>query len=1127
MSPNPYVFVVGCPRSGTTLLQRMLDAHPQLTVANDSHFVPKALEEVIPQAVLEVAQGIDPPLTSELVEWVRTYRRFTRFGLSDAAVYQAAAQARTYGEFVSTLFGARARLHGKRLAGEKTPVYVRYLPLLHALFPWVKSIHIIRDGRDVALSTLEWAKADKGPGRYGLWREQPLAVCALWWRWNVATGRRDGWQLGPAKHCAVKYEDLVAQPEQTLSRLADFLALPCAREMLDYYVGKTRHDPGLSAKQAWLPPTRGLRDWRTQMSPRDVELFEAIAGDLLSTLGYERRYDRITPDIAAVAERCQTWWQDEMTRRRTKRPVDYVLPIAQSSGRFTKPVLPAPVQEPGTFSEADADLVRRDPAIPGLATVLNPDAFVAALRPFVPEADLSTAQITYVKYKPGTNCLVGYRLALEGTTVEAYAKAYRPEFQAKLQKVRGQSSVGGPLGPGRLVLDQQAIVVSIFPNDSKLKVLPQLADQAARVQLFRELLPDQPDLWHGTVQSIRYKPERRFVAQWMANGRVQAALKVYAETGYHKPLVNANTFESRGALRVAQLCGSSDRRRILAFEWLPGRLLSEQIYQAESAVPDLSIVGAALAEVHAQSGARLELLTRESEAAVLFSVADGIAFLSPSLSQRVHDVARRLATQVAAQPPLYRPIHGDFYARQVLVDSDTVGILDLDEARLGDPAADLGNFIAHLESDALRGRLAAQRVEPLRDSLLEGYRALDPARVNLHAAIGLFRLLPHPFRQREADWLARTEAILERIEAILHTPSRSVCLPPSWTTLASGIPVIDPFGVAADPKMSFLAPALNPTSAQRQFERCLASLAGKERKIQLRAIRVTRYKPERRCLVEYDVDLEPSESLTLVGKARAKGLDTSSYNLLRSLWNTGFGARSVDGISVPEPIAVIAEWQMWLQSKVPGTLATQLLAELGGVALARRIAEAVHKLHQAGIPASRRHTVADELRILHERLSLVAHTYPQWAKRLERLLDACTRLGARLPESGPVGSHRDFYADHVIVDGARLSLVDFDLYCEADAGLDVGNFNAHLTEQSLRTLGDPCAMANREQTLEERFVELAGEATRAAVRTYATLSLVRHIHLSTLFPDRRPFTEKLLDLCEQRLLRATAQSRTG
>jgi hypothetical protein len=282
-----------------------------------------------------------------------------------------------------------------------------------------------------------------------------------------------------------------------------------------------------------------------------------------------------------------------------------------------------------------------------------------------------------------------------------------------------------------------------------------------------------------------------------------------------------------------------------------------------------------------------------------------------------------------------------------------------------------------------------------------------------------------------------------------------------------------------------------------------------------------RHKPGRRCLIEYDVEAAghdgPGEALTLVGKARAKGLDDSTYHLLLSLRNSGFGADSLDGVCVPEPVGIITPFRMWLQRKAPGTSATRLLAEPGGVALAGRIAEAVHKLHQANIPSHRHHTMADELRILHERLTYVAQIRPQWASRLESLLDGCDRLGATVPEPNLRGIHRDLYADHVVVDGPYLYFLDFDLFCAGNPGLDVGNFVAHLREQSLRTVGNLGALRPVEQALEDKFVELAGEATRVAVQAYAALTLARHIYLSTQFPERCSFTGSLLELCEEHL----------
>ncbi|KCZ73408.1 phosphotransferase family protein [Candidatus Methanoperedens nitroreducens] len=335
------------------------------------------------------------------------------------------------------------------------------------------------------------------------------------------------------------------------------------------------------------------------------------------------------------------------------------------------------------------------------------------------------------------------------------------------------------------------------------------------------------------------------------------------------------------------------------------------------------------------------------------------------------------------------------------------------------------------------------------------------------------------------------------------------------------IPVVDPFSITEDPKMPFLAKAINPAEARDKLEQYLLHPACGNHNVYLHAIRVIRYKPARRCMIEYDLEIcsPQPEKVTVIGKVQAQGPRRSTYYVLNSLYNAGFGQDSQDGICVPETAGIIPEFNMLLQRKVSGDTATRLLIEPGGTALSRRIARAAHKLHRADIPVKRRHTMVDELRILHERLSIVARMMPDRAERLERILDSCDQIGAATPKPELCGIHRDFYPDQVIADGSHLYLIDFDLYCEGDPGLDIGNFLGHLIELSLRTFNDPDALSDRTEAMEEEFVALSGEHTRASVRAYSVLTLVRHIYLSTQFPERRNFTEPLLELCEQRLAR--------
>jgi hypothetical protein len=329
--------------------------------------------------------------------------------------------------------------------------------------------------------------------------------------------------------------------------------------------------------------------------------------------------------------------------------------------------------------------------------------------------------------------------------------------------------------------------------------------------------------------------------------------------------------------------------------------------------------------------------------------------------------------------------------------------------------------------------------------------------------------------------------------------------------------VHDPFDVATDPKLAFLAEALDPSTAQCVLRQHLPAFADK---LVLRAIRVVRHKPGRRCLIAYDLDVctggEPT-TVTLLGKVRARGLDEHTYRLHRALWQAGWNDAGDDRISVPEAVGIVPEWHMWLQRHVPGEVATTVLRGPNGVMLAHRIAEIAHKLHNVDIRPRREHTIGDELRILHERLERVVEQRPDWRQRLRCMLDACERLGATITPTRLCGIHRDFYADQVLVDGERLRLIDLDLYCAGDPGLDIGNFIAHIVEDSLRTFGTPDALADRATALEERFVALAGEEVRPSIHAYTTLTLVRHISISTQFAARRPFTARLLNLCEQRL----------
>lgn len=273
----PFPFFVGCGRSGTTLLRAMFDSHPHMAIPGESHFIaPMALQ----RARYESTKGFDSEsFTTDLLR----HPRFRLWSLTDGDVRDdiIGDPPRDLAEAVRRVFAMYARSRGKARYGDKTPIYVIHLHLLARLFPDGRFVHIIRDGRDVALS---YQDVDFGP--------RSLAESALHWKRWVESGREAGRRLGPTAYREVRYEDLLSDPNGVLGALSSFLGLEYDDAMLQYPDRAAEVVTGSAFPRAHerlgLPPTKGLRDWRRQMPREDLASFEAIAGDLLEELGYER-----------------------------------------------------------------------------------------------------------------------------------------------------------------------------------------------------------------------------------------------------------------------------------------------------------------------------------------------------------------------------------------------------------------------------------------------------------------------------------------------------------------------------------------------------------------------------------------------------------------------------------------------------------------------------------------------------------------------------------------------------------------------------------------------------------------------------------------------------------------------
>jgi len=212
-------------------------------------------------------------------------RRFKLWGIGTQQIgarLEANAEL-TLGQAMDLAFLTRAEFEGKAGWGDKTPRYVRSIPLLAELFPDARFVHILRDGRDVALSTIDLKHFHRN-----------AATVAFFWKRAVTAGRRSGRALSQGRCLEVHYEDLVNDPEAESKRVLAFLGLPYDRAVLRQAEPRLPlRPPGKWSenRRPWLarqPPIRGLRDWRRDMSPREVAEFEVVAGSTLAIFGYER-----------------------------------------------------------------------------------------------------------------------------------------------------------------------------------------------------------------------------------------------------------------------------------------------------------------------------------------------------------------------------------------------------------------------------------------------------------------------------------------------------------------------------------------------------------------------------------------------------------------------------------------------------------------------------------------------------------------------------------------------------------------------------------------------------------------------------------------------------------------------
>ena len=781
---------------------------------------------------------------------------------------------------------------------------------------------------------------------------------------------------------------------------------------------------------------------------------------------------------------------------------------------------------------ADRDIVRRDPSLPGLGLLLDDEALLDCLQQRLPDAGIAALQVEYLRYKPASSCLARLRITrTDGTMLPAFARVLPQgsrDWGWQSRRMNKRHRLGVPLSAH--AIDDALLLVARIEHDRRITALPSLlatqhtAEEEATLAAFAATLPAgslQPLPLRLSPQlrtlglllggsgnglfgclPLRYKPERRLVAQLLRDGEPVGLLRATTAQEHAGTAAGARLADALGG---ASLLAIDPRHHCVVSSWLPGAGLTP----ADASRTTLQELGALLHELHHARSAAMpsRLRNRQQDMAAVRQAVDAIGVLQPALADDARLLLRQLthALSVASWQP--RLTHGDMSLEHVIRAPDgRLQVIDWDNAALGDPMQDGGSLLARLAVDTL-SMPAGQCLDiaGAMTALADGY-GLDSQelkQLGWHVVGGMLRLMPEGFRTRQPDWPLRMKDIMQQAIGL----SRQ--LAPSGPAVQPAAQQPAPSSAPAD----VLAQASDAALMQPQI---LAVLGRQpEDGARLLPVQVLRHKPGKRALLQYRLQAaEGGADEVLLGKLRFKGVDRHGFEVQKALFTRGF---DLPALFVPEALAMLPEQRLWLQRKVPGTMASKLLVPDGNTMLPVRIGQAIASLHRTALPVEKRWSIDDELQMLQARLQEAAGLRPAWAERILAIGASCQQLAERLPPNPVTGIHRDCYADQILVDGPVMYWLDLDLYCQGDPALDVGNFVAHMIEDSLRHHHRDDALAGAQQALLRAYLDSTPHVDPVSITGWTTLSLARHIFISTRFAERQHTTLPLIELCERRL----------
>lgn len=256
----------------------MLRSHPALSLpTGESHFIIPLMRNEAAFGDLSQSGNVRRVLEAmyrQSAEFLDTDLHGLQFDITALTAAFVAEGRRSMRDLIEGLFVRNAAGEGKPRWGDKTPYYVLHMSSLLDWWPDAQFVHIVRDGRDVALS-LFGRKHD-----FGVYNPY---VAARYWEHYVETGRAQGSAMPAGHYLEIRYEDLLNDQRATLTQVCDFLSIDFVEAIMDY------RKAGMAGKTPLVQKAvqkDNSQKWRTEMSAAQVKNFESGAGRSLVRFGY-------------------------------------------------------------------------------------------------------------------------------------------------------------------------------------------------------------------------------------------------------------------------------------------------------------------------------------------------------------------------------------------------------------------------------------------------------------------------------------------------------------------------------------------------------------------------------------------------------------------------------------------------------------------------------------------------------------------------------------------------------------------------------------------------------------------------------------------------------------------------